>query len=871
MEASGPRATTAGPIAELSSLFSTPEEIEAAIAIAQDDPVFRGWLALQDTSWGTFVPRPDDPGNFDEQHSYCHGRDIVAFLCAGNASGKTEASAWKCANFVLHQQPAPRIDTPFWIIAKNYEQVCNVCWKEKLHGHGHIPDCEIDWPRVSYIDVKKGWPSVVPLKPRPGERTNWCLHFKSYEQGRESMQASSIGGFWFSEQFPGDLFIEVFRGCRDYLFPGGQFAEFTPIDPDMCMWVERLIDHTPDGWRFYRCNTECNTALADDWLENFKAAVPDEMMETRLRGSLATFEGVIYQGFHPAIHVAGDGVIDPIGRRNVEHYRGIDWGASEEHPFTCFDDQTEVLTNEGWKPFSSLHGKEQVGTVNMVSHVLEFQLPTHYISRKYSGDLLVSEPKRKGLNFAVTPDHQMVVYLKSNGKWKRRPANELLSLHGRNYAIPIRHNPVNRSVESNDVFSVPRKRLAKSLNPCTRKAFARFLGLWIAEGSLKIGKRNTYVRVSQKDHADEVQFVLDATGWNWNKSKPDRNGVMDFSLCSRTLGEYLQALGCDVYSPDKRIPRVALESWDRDSLIALLDGLMLGDGEKGGLQNGYFTSSRLLADDVQELGSLLGMPSTIHVQHTTSSFTGKPLDMYTVRFVRFSCGVWSSSKIERRQYRGMVYCVSVPNQTLLVRRGGKTMICGNCVWGYRDGMGDWFVYDEYWNNSQSAITADHIEEIAERSKGWGWAPNMTPFYRETYADPSRPGEINAFNRAGIVVMPGANDVFKGIDCVRSLLKVSPATGKPRLYIHSRCKHLIEEMRKYRWRKGKKPASGAMNPAAGKPIPLKRDDDTADAMRYLIYSTERGRGAVPGSGDVRTHAEPRHSIQARLRDRSGMRR
>lgn len=527
MEASSARATTAGPIAELSSLFSTPEEIEAAIAVAQDDPVFRNWLALQETSWGTFVPRPDDPANFDEQYSYCHGHDIVAFLCAGNASGKTEASAWKCANFVLHQQSAPRIDTPFWIIAKNYEQVCNVCWKEKLHGHGHIPDCEIDWPRVSYIDVKKGWPSVVPLKPRPGERTNWCLHFKSYEQGRESMQASSIGGFWFSEQFPGDLFIEVFRGCRDYLFPGGQFAEFTPIDPDMCMWVERLIDHTPDGWRFYRCNTECNTALADDWLENFKAAVPDEMKETRLRGSLATFEGVIYQAFHPAIHVVGDDVIDPF-RNGVEHYRGIDWGASEEHPFYC-------------------------------------------------------------------------------------------------------------------------------------------------------------------------------------------------------------------------------------------------------------------------------------------------------------------------------------------------------CWGYRDGVGDWAVYDEYWNNSQSAITADHIEEIAERSKGWGWPGVMTPFYRETYADPSRPGEINAFNRAGIVVMPASNDVFKGIDCVRSLLKVSPATGKPRLYIHQRCKHLIEEMRKYRWRKGKKPASGAMNPAAGKPVPLKRDDDSCDGERYMIYSTERGRGAVPGSGDVRTNAEPRHSIQARLRDRSGMRR
>ena len=30
-------------------------------------------------------------------------------------------------------------------------------------------------------------------------------------------------------------------------------------------------------------------------------------------------------------------------------------------------------------------------------------------------------------------------------------------------------------------------------------------------------------------------------------------------------------------------------------------------------------------------------------------------------------------------YSGMVYCVSVPNETLIVRRNGKVMVCGNCL------------------------------------------------------------------------------------------------------------------------------------------------------------------------------------------------
>jgi hypothetical protein len=209
----------------------------------------------------------------------------------------------------------------------------------------------------------------------------------------------------------------------------------------------------------------------------------------------------------------------------------------------------------------------------------------------------------------------------------------------------------------------------------------------------------------------------------------------------------------------------------------------------------------------------------------------------------------------------------------------------SAVWGYRDGMGDWFVYDEYWNNSQSAITWDHIVEIYTRSVAWDWPkpceapvdhprlvklfedifagvrPSHSVWHHETFADPSRPGELNEFNGSGITTSMAANDVFQGIDCVRALLKPRPTTGAPRLVIHSRCKHLIEEMRKYRWRKGKKPTTGQiLNPAVATPTPLKRDDDTVDALRYMIFSVERGRNAVAGSMSHRDYLEERKSVQ-----------
>jgi hypothetical protein len=120
--------------------------------------------------------------------------------------------------------------------------------------------------------------------------------------------------------------------------------------------------------------------------------------------------------------------------------------------------------------------------------------------------------------------------------------------------------------------------------------------------------------------------------------------------------------------------------------------------------------------------------------------------------------------------------------------------------------------------------------------------SVDPHYGLNFADPSRPGEINAFSMYGIPTLPAVNRVYDGINLVRSLLKIQPTSGRPRLFIAKRCKHLIDELRKYRWRKSRKPTDGNfLNPAVAAPQPLKREDDAPDALRYLIASYDRGRG------------------------------
>lgn len=438
-------------------------------------------------------------------------------------SGTTTTSAYKTARLLLEKQKPPRRDTPFWVISNTYDQVCGVCWGEKLHGMGFIPDCEIDWPRVRWLSAKDQWPLSVSLKPWPTARggdpnKNWKIEFKSYEQGRRALQARSIGGFWFSEQFPLDLFLETLRGCREYMFPGAQFAEFTPIEPELCLWIEQVMEDPPENWNFYRCNTALNRVnLADGWYESFFGAVPEEMKDVRMTGALATFEGVIFPTFNIHVHVMKDRLTTEDIPWGVFHYRGIDWGSSLEHPQTC-------------------------------------------------------------------------------------------------------------------------------------------------------------------------------------------------------------------------------------------------------------------------------------------------------------------------------------------------------VWGYVDGLGEWTIYDEYWSVDQARLTRDHAAEILDRSIAWGWPEiGNSPQYCQTFADPARPDLIEEFCQSGLVTTMANNQVYEGIDTIRSLLKIQPTTGRPKLRIHERCQHLIQEMRKYRWKRSRKPTAGGMVGNVALPEPLRREEDEVCALRYMIHTMVKSHGQ--GLDSMRySEYEKRKSVQ-----------
>ncbi|MBC7093709.1 hypothetical protein H5T53_06880 [Candidatus Bipolaricaulota bacterium] len=81
-------------------------------------------------------------------------------------------------------------------------------------------------------------------------------------------------------------------------------------------------------------------------------------------------------------------------------------------PLECFDDQTEILTLEGWKKFEDLAAGEIVATLNK-DGVLEYHPIIARQKRWYEGEMIAI--KGRSIDLLVTPEHQL--YVRRQGKF----------------------------------------------------------------------------------------------------------------------------------------------------------------------------------------------------------------------------------------------------------------------------------------------------------------------------------------------------------------------------------------------------------------------------------------------------------------------
>ena len=371
----------------------------------------------------------------------------------------------------------------------------------------------------------------------------------------------------------------------------------------------------------------------------------------------------------------------------------------------CYDDETEVLTTQGWKPWPKVDGTEIFGTLNPATRELDYQQATEIFHADYEGpmyrvrseqvDLLVTPnhrmwvqrfdtqaAKRGEQDFAVEPTenllHKRVKYQKCARWVGNSPAHVAISETQRTYQRRDRDRPTTRTYPA---VSFP-------LAP-----FAKFLGYYLAEGC--VNGHQIILAQNRGPILERMAGTIREMGLPAYIPKTG-NG------CVRTqcvpLRDMLAALG---HSWDKSVPSM-VHDWAPTTIRVFLEAMVEGDGSVHST-NGHrviYTASREMADDLQVLAIKAGWSANVRVDDRTGlerrirngQLFHNLRPYYVVSLItrrltplvnhqrlaapnRYLNAAGYNDGFE--PYKGRVHCVQVPNGLLFVRRNGKPVVSGN--------------------------------------------------------------------------------------------------------------------------------------------------------------------------------------------------
>ena len=361
---------------------------------------------------------------------------------------------------------------------------------------------------------------------------------------------------------------------------------------------------------------------------------------------------------------------------NMDAFKLIERHKNNENVmFYCFDKETEILTNNGWKFLSDCDIKNDLFlSREPLTKKIEWVPASHYINYHYKGKMYHYEGKE--VDLMVTPDHKLFV----KNVHKNDKGDEYFDTAQNLFRKYFKFISAGGIWEGND-----NKFIVIDNKKYDLKKFAYIFGMWLTDGSINC--RNA-VTITQK------KTII------YNKVKQCLVVLsIDFSEYKNTFyikspySKYFQQFG----TKDKRFIPLEIKNANKEVLLSCLEGIIDGDGDNSKDKNGLFGSRRIsmyynkkLLSDIQEIIYKVGMSSSYTLRLPRCSLFKKenryihgkiPYMVISIKNKQYISHDQSfiTKKDKWVDYDDMVYCVTLEKwHTVLVRRNGKCIWCGQC-------------------------------------------------------------------------------------------------------------------------------------------------------------------------------------------------
>ena len=381
--------------------------------------------------------------------------------------------------------------------------------------------------------------------------------------------------------------------------------------------------------------------------------------------------------------------------KQFENIHAIETGIS------CYDKETEVLTNNGWKKIFNVDFLDQVCTLNSKTDEIEFQKPVKLFKYDYKGKMYKLKTKR--IDLFVTPNHKLFC---SHCDFRKRPDFSLKEAEFL-FNKSKRFKKDGKWIGENPkYFVLPEVKIkhgsryysgfrSKKKKCFLMKDWLKFFGFWLAEGCVSKGKNGDYgVYFSNKNEKIILELKNILSDFGYKISHQINNGLNIIRIRDYQLFSYLKQFG---KSKNKFIP-LDIKSLSRDLLKILFEYYIKGDGHVYGRNRKGLSATTIsicLRDDLQEIALKLGMSAyyKLHNKKGTPILSlpkaklkiyEQSADSWNIYFIRQNIHTVMPSTIKKWNYEEKwidyndnVYCVQVPNHVIYVRRNGIPVWCGN--------------------------------------------------------------------------------------------------------------------------------------------------------------------------------------------------
>lgn len=341
----------------------------------------------------------------------------------------------------------------------------------------------------------------------------------------------------------------------------------------------------------------------------------------------------------------------------------------ESKPVHCFDQNTEILTNLGFKKYDEIDNNSQVATFNPEDLCFSgFEKPEEIIKEDYNGDVYTYN--QKDLSMVVTPNHR--IFGKRISRYTDRKMTDY------SFFEPITKNSkkCRYGTYGESAFKIPTSANTNHKIANTENFWkGSLVGFFIGDGHLPRDYENIInFHLKKKRKIDFLINILKNLNVDY-KFKENRDKTV--TIKTNVDGIFYPR---DFYTDSREKTLLKNGSMDFKDLgdieyiNGIYNGLINSDGSKKRNTYTYSTSSEILKNQLEIFFPLYGFGSVSVRESDSGNYS---LMIKTRKYALVNDSRKKEDRVMIQKYNGKIHCVATTTGLIMARRNGHTFLSGN--------------------------------------------------------------------------------------------------------------------------------------------------------------------------------------------------